>query len=1566
MQQHYTNSTQASLNSTRRLELELQHLKNQLTSEQNALIESQEEREKAERLLNAICNALNDSTTASADVVATLQLAVYRYKDAYVATHGGVSPALMELVNDVEQGVERLNESTRTTQARLSSEDVQVSATEALGNGRVGTVEMSDSTTNSLSRGVGGGSGSNGYSGNSGSSFSGPSPYKGYSGGGDMDGSFTSTSNKCSRNRGGGGGYTDSSESLEIKRLKSQIASLKRTYEEERQRLEHSHKEHLSTLAVALQHDTERAEARAIDAETRVAELDLLSSSLRVEIEMLKNAASSSSSSSSSSLHFNPNETTINASKVGEEGNNVVVASAVDDDNKSSSTKRQEQELLFAASGSSSSSTITSPRHSSTLPHISTKVNSKGSSFSSQVPLSVAGLATVEVLSQLSDAMAKLRPLSPMFSPEGIDASPRPARSRLASPPPKSVFRDASTAAALRLPELAGINDTLASLKAQIEDLEKNTHLVMPDLGSPTYAQVGLSQKAPSFTPTPAVGDSLPPPTPQSAGFKSPLPPPPPPPLYSSSASSDGESSSSSSRQQLEMELWQLRSARRELELRNELDKEAEVEASLRTQIQADAQVEASLRSQLRVENDIESSLRDQVRSEKEVVATVRSQLLAEAEIEASLRMQLSSAQDELLSNADVVSSLRQQLMDRIEVEASLRSLLEDAHAQTASVEESLRETKEALDGVEIELSERRNQLDDARMNAAMAAETSAREHEQIRKEFEDKISALLSSSADLSLQLSNTQSLLTECEKKLVEQKADTDNERNESERVKKELSASQEALSAAFRDMASVDANLTAALESASTLTSRAESAESKCKSLDEEKSKLFSLVEEALLERDRLTNEISLVKAELAIALMKKETVDTGAGGNQVSGFPKEAAVGPDWNDPNEMRVASGDSSAVMALAEGGGGVSSISNISNGDLRVMAYDDTPALRSLVNELKTQASALEIEVNDLRNKLSASLSFGEKSANNVAALELSLKRYTAREEELSTQIANIRRELASAHEAVSSAEKRAAESEMNAERVSMKIAAYQREAETSAMEARVAQEQLSMYLLRQPSGHLSSSSSSSSTSFSSIGGSNGGLMREVVNEEIIQQQKNEIARLEKALESASNRAREEAERVAALTSQGLEQHRLLQRARAEANLKSADVDAHLEGLVASEARARNELNEAKRVAEAAQEEKASVIRILDAVLTDVPKAISSVLGVKVPPEMLQAGESSLVSLLCQSSLVKNSRPEAASNATANLASLPALPPTPFSAYKGGNMSYNNGGGGGASHSNHEHSATAASSSSSSLSINEDDLAREMHAAATQLRLVTLQKAAMAKELTQVYKAVEVLEGNLGKTRRENSKLLATLSAVQSSRRLGSSLTSNIDNGVDEGGGEEEEGGYGQNHDAVEAKMDSMVLPVSMLKPNRGSEVVQHHGSSQGKGQQGQGLSTRGVIKADIENDIVQDGAAMLAESYNNDSSTLLVDAPTSVDQYNRGKNGGISRGVATALTSVFSSYSSSSSDHQPYPHQMTSSTASSSSLMSPAGPFTRGQGAAESARLKVLSTKTLTAKKG
>jgi chromosome segregation ATPase len=717
-----------------------------------------------------------------------------------------------------------------------------------------------------------------------------------------------------------------------------------------------------------------------------------------------------------------------------------------------------------------------------------------------------------------------------------------------------------------------------------------------------------------------------------------------------------------------------------------------------------------------------------------------------------------------------------------------LRSLLEDAHAQTASVEESLRETKEALDGVEIELSERRNQLDDARMNAAMAAETSAREHEQIRKEFEDKISALLSSSADLSLQLSNTQSLLTECEKKLVEQKEDTDNERNESERVKKELSASQEALSAAFRDMASVDANLTAALESASTLTSRAESAESKCKSLDEEKSKLFSLVEEALLERDRLTNEISLVKAELAVALMKKETVDTGAGGNQVSGFPKEAAVGPDWNDPNEMRVASGDSSAVMALAEGGGGVSSISNISNGDLRVMAYDDTPALRSLVNELKTQASALEIEVNDLRNKLSASLSFGEKSANDVAALELSLKRYTAREEELSTQIANIRRELASAHEAVSSAEKRAAESEMNAERVSMKIAAYQREAETSAMEARVAQEQLSMYLLRQPSGHLSSSSSS--TSFSSIGGSNGGLIREVVNEEIIQQQKNEIARLEKALETASNRAREEAERVAALTSQGLEQHRLLQRARAEANLKSADVDAHLEGLVASEARARNELNEAKRVAEAAKEEKASVIRILDAVLTDVPKAISSVLGVKVPPEMLQAGESSLVSLLCQSSLVKNSRPEAASNATANLASLPALPPTPFSAYKGGNMSYNNGGGGGgASHSNHEHSATAASSSSSSLSINEDDLAREMHAAATQLRLVTLQKAAMAKELTQVYKAVEVLEGNLGKTRRENSKLLATLSAVQSSRRLGSSLTSIIDNEDVEGG---------------------------------------------------------------------------------------------------------------------------------------------------------------------------------
>lgn len=1519
----------------RRLELELQHLKNQLFSEQTALIECQEEKEKAERLLNAICNALNDSTTASADVVATLQLSVYRYKDAYVAIHGGVSPALMELVNDVEQGVERLNESTRSTQERLSSEDVQVSATEALGNGRVGSVEMDAYSNNSLSRG------------NSGSV--GPSPYKGFNGSGSMDGSYTSMSG-----RGGEGFNSNTSESQEIKRLKSQLASLKRTYEEEKQRLEHSHKEHLSTLAVALQRDTEKVESRAIEAESKVAELDLISASLRAEVEMLKNSISSSSSSS---LPFNAvNDIIIDESKTEDGGTN----DDDDDDTAYSRQKQQEQVLLTSASS------IVSPRHPASLPlHTSSSSSSKpvrvssSSTTTSHVPLSVAGLATVEVLSQLSDAMAKLRPLPPLYSPEGMDTSPRPARSRIASPPPMSTFRNIS-AASLRLPELAGINDTLASLKAQIEDLEKNTHLVMPDLGSPTYATHGGSrQKAnTAYTPTPTAASvdpllPLPPPTPQSAGFKSPLPPPPPHSL-SSSLTSDNSSSSSASRQRLEMEQWQLRSARRERELRDELDKEAEVESSLRTQIRADAEVEATLRSQLKVENDIESSLRDQVRSERQVVASVRTQLQEEEKIEASLRTQLSSAHEELQSNADVVASLRQELTDRVEVEASLRSLLGEAHAQTASVEETLKETKEALYAVEIELSERRRQVDEARMNAAMAAEASLLERDQLKKGLEATISELRASSEDLTTQVRLAQSLLIECQSKLDEQKELASKELNESDRVKRELSASQEALSAAFRDMASVDANLSSALESVSLQTSRAETAEKKCASLSEDKNKLISMVEEALVERDRLVQELSIVKADLALALVKKVTVDTSDGGIQESGFPKDAAVGPEWSDPNEMRVAAGDSSAVMALAEGGGGVGDVSSggvynkvsqqMSAGDLRVTAYDDTPALRSLVNELRSQATSLEVEVSELRFKLSDALAVGENASSqkasleiSVASLELSVKRHVAREEELSLQIANIRKELASAHEAVSSAEKRAVDSEMSVERVSSKIASYQREAETSAMEARVAQEQLTMYLLRQPSGHLSSSSSSSL-----IGG--GGLLKEVVNEEILQQQRNEIARLEKALDAASSRAREEADRVAALTSQGLEQHRLLQRARAEANLKSADVDAHLEGLVASEARARAESNEAKKAADIARDERASVIRILETVLTDVPKAIYAVLGVRISPETLQSGESSISFLLSQSSIINKIRSTETNATSSSLSSLPALPPTPFSVSKGGSSS---GGGGGVHESvliNQSRNSIAATNTNTS-NINEDDLAREMHAAASQLRLVTLQKAAMAKELTQVYKAVEVLEGNLGRTRKENSKLLATLTAVQSSKR------SNGEEDDEEGGG-----GYG---DATETKVDNlMVLPVSLIKS---------------RGLRQQALSSaRGDMKVVAEDDILQDGAAMLAETSSN-SSFVLQDAPPYSDQYKRGKNGVISKGVATALTSVFSSYLSSSHhgdvgelDPLQQHHQ---SSSSSSLLMSPAGPFTtrgHGQGAAESARLKALSTRTLTAKRG
>ena len=161
--------------------------------------------------------------------------------------------------------------------------------------------------------------------------------------------------------------------------------------------------------------------------------------------------------------------------------------------------------------------------------------------------------------------------------------------------------------------------------------------------------------------------------------------------------------------------------------------------------------------------------------------------------------------------------------------------------------------------------------------------------------------------------------------------------------------------------------------------------------------------------------------------------------------------------------------------------------------------------------------------------------------------------------------------------------------------------------------------------------------------------------------------------------------------------------------------------------------------------------------------------------------------------------------------------------------------------------------------------------------------------------------------------------------------------------------------GGYG---DATETKMDNlMVLPVSLIKS---------------RGLRQQALSSaRGDMKVVAEDDILQDGAAMLAETSN--SSFVLQDAPPYSDQYNRGKNGVISKGVATALTSVFSSYSSSSHhgdvgelDPLQQHHQ---SSSSSSLLMSPAGPFTtrgHGQGAAESARLKALSTRTLTAKRG
>ena len=1490
--------------SLRRLELEVQHLRVQLSSEQSALLECQEEREKAERLLNAICNALNDSTTASADVVATLQLSVYRYKDAYIAAHGGVSPALIELINDVEQGVERLNDSTRATQARLSNEDVQVSATEALGNGRVGAVEMDVSNISRTAAAT---------------TSTGPSPYKGYistNGGAIIDSSFSSTTSTTTTNNG------TSSEAIEIRRLKAQIVSLKRTYEEERQRLENSHKEHLSTLAVALKHDTERAEARASVAEVRVAELEEVSALLQAEVEILRKSTATPAEVAEGRRRGVESSTYDDTSSLLDAADSYNTSQIIGRESTSSSSRFVDE---MTTRSKVSSTSITSPRP---------PMSSRPSHRVTNVPLSVAGLATVEVLSQLSDAMAKLRPLSPLFSPDGIEASPRPARSRLVSPPLKSNLRDIETA--LRLPELAGINDTLASLKVQIQDLERNTHLSMPDLGSPTLDPrnqnsfaIPLSNTT-SLTPlkdsasVPSSSSLFPPlPTPQSAGFQSPMPPPP------SSYSSNSSSSSEISSLQLQQEQWELRSAKREREMQSEIDREAEVEASLRTQIKVDAEVEATLRSQLKTETDIEASLRDQVRSETQVVASIRTQLLEEARIEASLRTQLSLAKDELQSGADVIASLRRQLVDRVEVETSLRSFGEEADVRATKAETSLKETRNALLNLETQLFERQKELNEARMNASRAAETAYYEFELAKKTTDSVIAELQASAIDLSSKLTLAYDQVTDSRLKLEAQILETEKEKNASNILKGELNASQEALAAAFRDMATVDANLSTALQNVSKQSNRADVAELKCSSLSEENIKLIAMIEASILEKETLTQSFELVKEELIQSKKKKETKDTSDGGIQDSGFPKDVRVGPDWNDPNEMRVASGDAPALMALAEGNGGNEksqdrlSLIPMSEGDLSVMAYDDTPALRALVDSLKRETLSMEKEVTDLRSRLEISLSTGIDAGNKLAALDLSVRRYAAREEELSSQISSLRRELALAHEAVTSAENRATEAELNFEQISSKLASNQREVESSAMEARVAQEQLNLYLLRHPGG-----------SHGSSGRGGGGGFENDETLLMMEQQKNEIIRLEKALDIANSRARDESERAAALSSQSLEQHRLLQSARAEASLKSADVDAHLEGLIAAEINARNEAREAKMAVEKARNEKL----ILETALADVCKSITSVLGVFVSIETLKLGEKSISSAISQSIHIK-------SDPGSTLSSLPALPPTPFSI----NRSGSNGNYHLPSHSSsfsiqHENINSQNRLNNSSSTLNDEDLAREMNAAATQLRLVTLQKAAMAKELTQVYKAVEVLEGSLGKTRKENSKLLATLSAVQSSRRQVEIDDDEYSNSIDS---------FRENNEEDKKVRDDKVLSLSVIKIGRRNiEITNREGRGGGQGT----VSSR----ENVEDDIVQDGAAMLAES----STNSMNDDDSYLGNLDKGR--GLSRGVASALSSVFSSYSS--TNHKSENDIDNITPASAASLMSPAGPFTRGQqgvfyssGAAESARLKALSTKTL-----
>lgn len=575
-----------------------------------------------------------------------------------------------------------------------------------------------------------------------------------------------------------------------------------------------------------------------------------------------------------------------------------------------------------------------------------------------------------------------------------------------------------------------------------------------------------------------------------------------------------------------------------------------------------------------------------------------------------------------------------------------------------------------------------------------------------------------------------------------IQQQKETIEALRDEVERSQTHANACTTALEDNFKSLAVADA--------------RAVDAETKCRALEEKVQALSTVhVQNQILQDQLRDNEtqIAALKVDRETARSEKAAVIAKLAELEA---PK-APPSPFKNDvPNIVTSSSPSSSslsaspvtrtneaeiltdaALMALVGGGGrpipssssqvdgraaedsNVGMKANDDNEDVNVQAYDTLPALRGLITILQGQLAEAQTIATTAETARDNALQRAITTESDIAALRNKLDKLTA-----TIQGYEIK---------ARSAEARADAAKIETESVRASLASAQAllmdcERRTAAAEATAASatENVRFVQAEKERAEMECRVLQTQLDMALTGPMTGNaavLARQTeaskaATERLqladisLREARTEIERLQKNLLTAEDRLQQIEEQRAIERGADAVTQKAVHASKAELSVRLAEVTAEAKALHELTTKLQHELSEARHEVREANTNRETAQMLAVTTMNDAVRALSSVLGIPVTAEMIKTGRYPITMEI-----------------------------------------------------------TGGHGSTNTQQVKEDILSREVSAAAAQLKLVTLQKSAMAKELSQVYKAVEVLENNLGRTRTENKRLHDAL--TETNRRL-------------------------------------------------------------------------------------------------------------------------------------------------------------------------------------------------